>query len=125
MVVENDAAALPSVDHSILAEPLSREHDAVVGLTVQVKDVVHAEFDAFVPSADVVVGSSTVFTRDRNVQVVTIRHHHVFTVEQIVQVFVTDVVVADLSTHGVFNVVHVIFANPSVIDADAVTVVES
>lgn len=51
MVVNLNASFLPSVDHFLLAKPLTGEHHTVVRRLVEIKDVLKTEFDVLVDAA--------------------------------------------------------------------------
>ena len=51
VAMDLNAAFLPSVHHLILADPVTRKHDAVVRWLVQIKYVLEAEFDVLVHAA--------------------------------------------------------------------------
>ena len=51
VVVDGDASFFPRVDHLVLTKPLTSEHYAIVGSLVKVKNVLKAEFDSVVLSA--------------------------------------------------------------------------
>ena len=51
VVVDVHASFFPRVDHLVLTKPLTSEHHAIVGSLVKVKNVLKAEFDSIVLSA--------------------------------------------------------------------------
>lgn len=82
-----DAAGLPGLKHLVLTLPLSCKHDTVVGYLIQIVDVLHAEFNFLVLSANI-SKVRVVFS----VQPVS-TNQDILALEEIVQVLTTNIVV--------------------------------
>ena len=52
-----NAARLPGLKHLVLAFPLSSQHDAIMGLFIQVLDILHAKVNTLMHPAHVLVVS--------------------------------------------------------------------
>ena len=121
--VHIDASFLPSMDHFILADPLTIKLNTVVWRLVQVKDILEAELNAVMPAAK---GRVMVIERrgEFSFNPVSIVHCYFLTMEKAVKIRSADMVLINVHAHLLLDVIHVLLTNELTIDIETTSMLE-
>ena len=121
--IDRDASLFPSMDHLVLANPLVCIHYTIMRWLVQVNDILEADIEALVMTAE---AGYFVVTCDRELclQMVAIVHLDFLALEELVKLVMANVVVLNLNAHPIHDVLQVFLADKLLTDLEAATMAE-
>ena len=125
VIVNDNAAFFPCMDHIILADPFVCVHNAIVRLLVKIDDVLEADVEAFVMTAETAEPLAMFALGELSDERTAIIHRHGISFEEINQILVADIVPLNINAEAAHDFVHIFFANELLCYFETATVFES
>ena len=122
--VDDNAALLPGMDHVLLTDPFVSIHNAIMGLLVQIDNVLKTDVDALVVTAQTAELLALLFLGELGSERLAVGSLHSFAFEEVDQVLIADLVFMNAKAHRVHEFVHVLLADELVVNLEAASVFE-